>query len=281
MSTTTAPTRAWRPNAIALGLRRSIIELKIFVRDPMSLIFIAFFPVFMLVMFAGIFSSQGDKFVEISPGVGITAAQYYVPTMLALGAMLVGFQTCLDYVTADRFDGTIKRLSGTPLPSLSYFLGKIGLIAMIAITQAVLLLLIGYFVYDVKLPRDAEHWGIFIGAYLLGVVAFTAIGIAASSLPRTQKGGMAMAVPITLLLGFISGIYISLLILPGWMRVLSGVFPLRWLGTSMRHAFLPDAMAAAEPGGAWRQGLAFAVMGAWAVGGIVLAKLTFAWPPKR
>ncbi len=277
----TQPRASWRPNPIALGVARTKVELTMFVRDPMSMFFIALFPVLMLVMFTGIFGSVGDKFIELPGGTGITAAQYYVPTMLALGAMLVGFQTCLDYVNSDRFDGTIKRLAGTPLPSLAYFLGKIGMIAVIAVVQAVLLLGIGHFVYDVQLPPGLTRWAIFIGAYLLGVIAFTALGIAAAAVPRSQKGGTAIAVPVTLVLSFISGIYISLTMLPGWMRTLGGVFPLRWLGTSMRHAFLPDAMAAAEPGGVWRQGLAFAVMGAWAIGGIIVARLTFAWPPKR
>jgi ABC-2 type transport system permease protein len=49
------------------------------------------------------------------------------------------------------------------------------------------------------------------------------------------------------------------------------VFPVHWLGLGMRSALLPDALAAAELGASWRHVETAAVLGAWAVLGLLLA----------
>ena len=49
------------------------------------------------------------------------------------------------------------------------------------------------------------------------------------------------------------------------------MFPVYWLGLGMRAAFLPDAAAVVEIGGSWRPLETAAVLGAWALVGLVLA----------
>jgi ABC-2 type transport system permease protein len=45
----------------------------------------------------------------------------------------------------------------------------------------------------------------------------------------------------------------------------------------MRAVFYPDGMASLEMAGAWEPGRAMLVLGAWAVGGLVLCVTTFRW----
>ncbi len=49
------------------------------------------------------------------------------------------------------------------------------------------------------------------------------------------------------------------------------MFPFYWLGLGMRSALLPDAAAAVELSGSWQHLETVAVLGAWAVVGLVLA----------
>ena len=69
----------------------------------------------------------------------------------------------------------------------------------------------------------------------------------------------------------ISGIFYPVTALAGWVQGVAQVFPVYWLGLGMRAALLPDAAAAAEIGGSWRQLETAAVLGAWALAGVVLA----------
>lgn len=45
--------------------------------------------------------------------------------------------------------------------------------------------------------------------------------------------------------------------------------------------FLPENFEAVEPGGTYNLGVTFLVLGIWAVGGAVLARLAFQWPPQK
>ncbi len=49
------------------------------------------------------------------------------------------------------------------------------------------------------------------------------------------------------------------------------MLPTYWIGVGMRFVFLPDAAVAIEIGQTWRLLEATAVLGAWALGGILVA----------
>ena len=57
---------------------------------------------------------------------GISVGAYYLPGMLAAGMLLSGVQNLAVDIATEKGDGTLKRLGGTPLSPVSYFLGKIG-----------------------------------------------------------------------------------------------------------------------------------------------------------
>jgi ABC-2 type transport system permease protein len=69
----------------------------------------------------------------------------------------------------------------------------------------------------------------------------------------------------------ISGIFYPISALPGWVQGVAQVFPIYWLGLGIRSALLPDAAAALEISGSWRHLETAAVLGAWAVAGLLLA----------
>src|SRR5688500_1645738 len=94
MSTTTTltsstSTRSAPPSAVPVGVGRTALELKMFFRDREALIFIFFFPVLLLGIFAAAF---GDGTIGPDDG-GISVAQYYAPAMIASGIFLSSFQT--------------------------------------------------------------------------------------------------------------------------------------------------------------------------------------------
>ncbi|MDQ1564336.1 MAG: type transport system permease protein, partial [Actinomycetota bacterium] len=102
-------------------------------------------------------------------------------------------------------------------------------------------------------------------------------GIALSALPRTGKSATAVIIPITLILQFISGVYLQFNILPTWLQNFAGIFPLKWLAQGMRSVFLPDSFKTLEAGHAWNlTGVLIATI-IWLVVGLVLCRVTFRW----
>jgi ABC-2 type transport system permease protein len=272
-STTAETRRLPAGRGIRLGLSRIGFEVRLYFRQADTVIFTFLFPLVMLTIFAVAFSETSFG----PPGDEVSAATYYLPAMLAAGVLLSGLQNLSIDIAMERSDGTLKRLAGTPLPVVSYFMGKIGQALTTGILQAGLLLVVAAVAFGVVLPSDPESWMTFAWVFLLGVTTCAILGIGLSRLPRSGKSATAVIIPIVLILQFISGIYIPFSSLPDWLQNIASLFPLAWLAQGMRSVFLPESFAAAEPGGVWNlAGVAIAT-GIWLVAGLVLARLTFRW----
>ncbi|MFC7490967.1 MULTISPECIES: ABC transporter permease [unclassified Knoellia] len=258
-------------NAVSLGLDRTVIELKMYSREKEAVFFSFLFPILMLALFSVIFGESME-----AGGAEMSAAAYFLPGMISAGILLTSFQTMAMSVAAERDDGTLKRLRSTPMPPVSYFLGKVGLVVVTALAQQALLLAVATFAFGVDLPDTAARWLTFAWVFGLGAFAGTVLGTAYSSLASARSAGAVVVAPM-LLLQFISGVYFAFTDIPGWLQQVASVFPLKWIAQGMRSVFFPDVMASIEMGGAWELGRTALVLGVWALGGLVLCVLTFRW----
>jgi ABC-2 type transport system permease protein len=266
-------------NTFALGSARIGYEVRAYFRQTESVFFTFLFPIIMLALFAVVFSNAGN--IGARPGnPGVDYATYYLPGLVATGVFLSGTQSLGVDIAMEKSDGTLKRLGGTPLPVLSYFIGKIGMVLVTTVIQTALLLAIASIVFGVTLPSSAHAWGTFAWLLLLGIATSCVVGIALSALPREGRRATAVIVPIVLVLQFISGVYLPFTQLPSWLQSVASVFPLRWMASGMRSVFLPSSFASAEPTGHWQNGLAVLVLLGWFVVGIVFCALTFRWVRK-
>ncbi|MFK4730732.1 ABC transporter permease [Agromyces mediolanus] len=282
MSAVTAPSTAGRtgagrlPGVVATGVRRIGYEVRGYFRSPDTVFFTFLFPLIMLGIFTAAFSSSGD----IAPGAGsagVSVGAYYLPGMLAAGVLLSGVQNLAVDIAGEKGDGTLKRLGGTPLSPVSYFIGKLGQVFTTGVLQAGLLLLVAATVFGVELPTSGDAWLTFAWVFVLGTVASALLGIALSAVPRSARSATAVVVPIVLVLQFISGVYLQFSALPEWMQNLASLFPLKWMAQGMRAAFLPEDFAALEQHGAWDLGWVALWLLVWLVIGLVASRITFRW----
>ncbi|SIT68400.1 ABC transporter permease [Microbacterium sp. RU33B] len=270
----TAPAR--RRSIVGLGLWRARFEVLQYFRSGDTLFFTFLFPVFMLALFSTIFGADGD--IAGAQGMPeMSAAQLYLPGMLAAGLLLSGFQNLAVDIAMERSDGTLKRLGGTPLSPVSYFIGKIAQVLATGTLQAAILIGIAAVVFDVPLPTSAEAWGTFAWVFVLGLIASALLGIAVSAIPRSGRSATAVVIPIALVLQFTSGVYLFFWLLPDWLQNAASAFPLVWMARGMRAVFLPEEYAALEPGEAWNlEWVAIALL-AWLVIGLIASRMTFRW----
>jgi ABC-2 type transport system permease protein len=160
---------------------------------------------------------------------------------------------------------------------LSYFIGKIGQVLVTGAAQAALLLVVAAAVFGVDLPAEPGGWLTFAWVFLLGVTTSAVLGIALSRLPRTGKSATAVIIPITLVLQFISGVYLAFTQLPEWLQNFASVFPLKWMAQGMRSVFLPEAFESQEQGGVWDLGGVAVATSLWLVIGLIVCRFTFRW----
>ena len=274
---TSPATASGARSALRMGISRIGYETRMYFRSPDTLLFTFFFPFIMLGIFTAAFSSSGNIGTNPDGTGGVTVGAYYLPGMLAAGMLLSGVQNLAVDIAMEKGDGTLKRLGGTPLSPLSYFLGKIGQVFVTATLQAALLLLVARVLFSIELPSAPEKWVTFAWVFVFGVITSAFLGIALSALPRSGKSATAVIAPIVLVLQFISGVYLQFTTLPDWMQNLASVFPLKWMAQGMRAVFLPDDFAAAEQNGNWDLVWVAGALGLWLVVGLVLSRVTFRW----
>ncbi|MBC7443092.1 MAG: ABC transporter permease [Ramlibacter sp.] len=262
---------------LRVGFSRIGYETRIYFRTTDSVFFTFLFPFIMLAIFTAAFGSSGNVGTAPDGTGGIIVGAYYLPGMLAAGMLLSGVQNLAVDIAGEKSDGTLKRLGGTPLSPLSYFIGKIGQVLVTGLFQAALLILVARVVLGIDLPSEPGKWLTFTWVFLFGVVTCAFLGIALSALPRSGKSATAVVIPIVLILQFISGVYLQFYLLPDWMQNLAGVFPLKWMAQGMRGVFLPDSFASLEQNGSWDFPLIALNLAIWLVVGLALSRVTFRW----
>ena len=263
--------------ALRLGGARIAYEVRQYFRQRDTVFFTFLFPSVIFTIFAAAFSASGEVGARPDGTGGISVAASYLPGLVAAGVVLSGIQNLGVDIAQERSDGTLKRLGGSPLPVVSYFIGKAGTVLVTAVAQLVLLLLVAGVAFGVALPADATHWVRFAWVFLLSTAMATVLGIGISGLPRSGRSASAVIVPVLLVLQFVSGVYLRFADLPDWLQAFAQLFPLKWVAQGMRAALLPERFAGAEQTGGWDLGTTAVVLAAWLVGGLVLARVTFRW----
>jgi len=261
-------------SALKMGMGRVGIELKQFFRDRESAVFNFLLPMILLVIFGSVFSGQDLG------GSGITFSQYFVAGMIASGILYTSFQNLAIAIPMEREDGTLKRLQGTPLPPAAFFIGKIGMVFMAYIAQVTILIAVGVLFFGIDIPTSPLAIFTFIWVSVLGLIAFTLLGIAYSVVPKQGRGAAALVTPVVLVLQFTSGVFFVFSDLPQWMQSFASLFPLKWLTQAMRSVFLPDSAAAMEVSGSWELGMTAIVLVIWIILGALLATFFFRWTPR-
>jgi ABC-2 type transport system permease protein len=265
------------PGVVSVGLNNIGLELRGYFRTPDTVFFTFLFPILMLGLFGVAFDSLGEVGAKPDGTGGISMAQYYLPGMVAAAILLSGVQNLAIDIARERSEGWLRRLGGTPMSAVSYFIGKAGVILITSVAQVGLLLLFAVFALGVELPTEPALWLRFAWLFLLGIAAMTLLGVAISAIPRSSRSASAVVIPLVLLLQFISGVYLQFTMLPTWLQNFAGIFPLKWLAQGMRSVFLPEHFAAMEPSGDWDPGLVALMLGVWLVVGLVASLLTFKW----
>jgi ABC-2 type transport system permease protein len=239
---------------IVAGLHRGLIELRQTVTNVADVIGYLF-PVVLLL---GWLQMIRDDEV---PGSTVSLGAYSLVSSLALLLVISGVTSTAQYLTMDREDGTLLRAKATPNGMVGYLIGKIVLVAGVMLITCVVTLLPGAFLVE-GLRFDAGTWLTVLWLTPLTMLALLPLGAILGSFFETARGAAILMLPVIALTA-ISGIFAPLSALPGWLQGVAQVFPMYWLGSGIRSAFLPGqpAEAAATAG----------VLALWAVAGLALA----------
>jgi ABC-2 type transport system permease protein len=230
-----------------------------FWRNPSAAFFNFLLPLLFLVLLGAAFHSDKHELRIIVPGIAGMSVMSTTFTALAYNVVFL------------RERGVLKRIRGTPLPTISYFAG----VAAHAVTNTALQITIivasGKLFFGIDWPRD---WGELILFVVLGVVCFAALGVAfAHAIPNFESTAAyvnAVFLPVI----FISGVFYDVKSVPTFLRDIAQALPLKHLIDGLEGAMVTGSGLASNLDG-------LAVIGLWGLFGIYFAVRGFSWEQRR
>jgi ABC-2 type transport system permease protein len=235
-----------------------------FWRNPESAFFTFAMPLGVLLIFGATESN------DAVPGrTDVRVLTLFVPGILAFAVVVVAYGNLAATIALQRADGVLKRLRATPLNPSLYLLGQLVSTLATALLISAATIALGGVAFG-ALPGAAAIPQLLI-VLALGIVCFAALGMAISAAIPTADSAGAITNGTYLPLAMVSGMFSATLHLPRALDTIISLFPLKALADGLRSAYDPAA-----------HGLPIgniAVLAAWTIAGIGLARQCFRWEP--
>lgn len=178
--------------------------------------------------------------VRLEPRVWYNApmksVNYIVPGLYAV--LLMAFPPMLTAlaIVRERERGTIEQIYVSPVRPALFLLGKVLPYAAVAFAEMLLVLLVGTLWFEIPL-RGSLAW--LLGASLLYVFVTVGLGIAVSTVARTQVAAVLLSLVGTLMPSFLfSGFLFPIATMPYVLQLYTYVFPARYFNDISRDLFL-------------------------------------------
>jgi len=205
-------------------------------------------------------TAPGQILLDIRPRVWynpeLKSANFVVPGIIAIIMILLGTLLTAFTLVEEKERGTVEMLIVSPVTKLELILGKILPYLAISLLDVVIIVIMGYLLFDV--PIKGSLWLLFL-ACLLYLFTVLGLGILISSVTRKLQDAMFLAFVASLLPGILlSGFVFPLESLPVVIKPLSYLVPTRYFLIIIRGIYLKGVGLEVL----WRQMLLLALFGA-------------------
>lgn len=168
----------------------------------------------------------------------LKTAPYMVPGIAAMLLVIVTTFTSAMGLAREREMGTLEQVLVTPIRPLLLLVGKMAPFVVIGLVVVALLIGVGTWLFDVPIRGSLPLLLLGTVLYLLNTLG---AGLLISTMSANQQqaflGGFLFTIPAVLL----SGLMTPLLAMPGWLRPLTLVNPIRWYAEIMRGILMRGA----------------------------------------
>ncbi len=175
------------------------VELKLFVREPVTLVFTLILPLLILLVMGEVFGGYADPEGMYR---GVSAMDYYTPVYIGVVLAAIGTIAIPVHIANYRERGILRRLQTSSLSMKSFFSAQL-LVGMIMTVVCVILLVIAAaLIYDIRAPQSL---GWLVLASLLAMFCFTALGLFLGFMLPSARAAQGVGVPLFFVMFMISG----------------------------------------------------------------------------
>jgi ABC-2 type transport system permease protein len=242
------------------------VELKLFMREPITVIFTFALPLMVLYVLGGVFGNEpdsgGPNDLPVYGGYGAT--NWYTPAYVGLaiaGVALIGVPA---HIAEYRERGVLRRLRASSVPRPIFLVSQLIVAFVIATIGSGLLVAVAFPTTEVEAPTAT---GLFLAAYVLGVVCFSAFGVLLGTVLPTARAAQSAGLLLWFLFMFVSGTGPPPEVLPDSLARVGDYAPLTPVIKVLQEPWLS---------GEWATGQSFAVLGLGLISSVA-AYLLFRW----
>jgi ABC-2 type transport system permease protein len=247
-------------------LKTSWVETKLFLREPVTVLFTFALPLMVLYVLGGVFGNEADSgenggflvYGGYGPTNWYTAA--YVGMAIA-GVALIGVPA---HIAEYRERGVLRRLRASSVPRPVFLSSQLVVAFLISTIGSALLLAVAFPTTSVAAP---ESVGLFLLAFVLGTLCFSAFGILLGTVLPTARAAQSAGLLLWFLFMFVSGSGPPPEVLPESLATIGDYAPLTPVIKMLQEPWLS---------GEWAMGQSIAVV-ALGVGSAVAAYFLFKW----
>jgi ABC-2 type transport system permease protein len=176
------------------------IELKLFLREPLSLAMALAFPLIVQVVMAGVFgredSAQGNLFK------GVIGIDYYTPSSMAVVIAALGLIFLPVRLATYRERGILRRFQASSIPSWTLFSSLAVVTLAVSLAGMVVMFVVALTAYGGNAPESPLA---FIIGFLLGALTFLAIGVFLGAALPNARTAQGVGMSLFFLMMFVSG----------------------------------------------------------------------------
>lgn len=192
---------------------------------------------------------------------------FLVPGIVAMMIMSNNMNGVAGQIASWRERGILRRMQTTTLAPGAFIAAQITSRLLLNGIQALILILIGYFVFGTQVNGS---WLLLIFFIILGTLTFMSIGFIIASLAKDPEQAGPMAGFLSFPMMFLGGVFFPISSMPDFLQGVVQVIPITHLTTAIR-AIMNLGAGFQE---LWISGI---VLAGWAIVAFTVSALTFKW----
>ncbi|KUL23538.1 ABC transporter permease [Actinoplanes awajinensis] len=219
------------------------IEMKLFLREPVTVVFTLALPPLILYVLSEVFGDVPDPDGTVFRGVG--GATYYLPAYIGLVVASLGLIGLPVHLAAYRERGVLRRFQAARVPVRALLASQLVVLAAGVAAGAVLLSVLASLTWDVRWPAS---WTGVVLAAVLGTVMFAAVGMLLGALMPTARAAQGVGLLLWFLMMMVCGAGPPPEVLSPALATIGDLLPLKHLVVALQDPWLGFGVNWAESG---------------------------------
>lgn len=208
------------------------VELKLFSREPLTVVFVVVLPLVVLYVLNGVFGSAPP---DPSVWEGLDSVYFYTSAYVALVAATAGVLSLPVHLAAYREQGVLRRFRASAVRPEVLVAAHMAVTVTAATVGTIPLFLVAWASYDVTLPRS---WPGVLAAYLVVAVAFAGFGALLGFVLPTARTAQGLGVLLFFVFMMLGGAGPPQEVLPSALRTASDAIPVTYAARLLRDPWL-------------------------------------------